>query len=177
MKNILYISGWLGAGRNSGTFRWLETAYPDCNIDCIAPGGTIDLTEMRKEMEKKINELNPLIVANSFCCFLASFFPEKPAVWVNPCLYPSRTLPQIADLSDADMEMLRMQEGMRDSLYDGNHIADVLPVISDADELIPDHLEYEFTDKKPIIVPGGHHKLTDAQRAIYLKNAIDSQLQ
>lgn len=68
MKNILYISGWLGAGRNSGTFRWLETAYPDCNIDCIAPGGTIDLTEMRKEMEKKINELNPLIVANSYGC-------------------------------------------------------------------------------------------------------------
>lgn len=173
MKNILYISGWLGAGRDSGTFRWLEKTYPEATFDCLAPGGTIDLTDFRRLLAEKLRR-NPdtLIVANSYGGFLASFFPEQPAVWINPSLYPSRTIPARTQDPAQTALALSRQEAERDRLYAHGPVAHATPVISDSDELIPDHRENRFTATPAIIVPGGHHRLTDTQRTAYLAPAI-----
>lgn len=170
-RAILYICGYLGNGVNSGTYRWLDANFGNSNkLLCVNPNNR-PINEALDEVKKIIAECNPIIISNSFGCFVSSCF-SQPTVWINPCLYPSIVLPTLnPEIPTTYIDDLRAHEAMRKKAFGVRN--NFFPVTSDSDEIIDDYHLPDFTTVCPVIVPNGKHKLTDVQRTEYVKPVIE----
>ena len=174
LRAILYIGGYFNKGKESSTYKWLKSNFNNEILDVDPMFKPIN--DVLTEVKEIIIEYNPIIVSNSFGCFISSFF-SQPTVWINPCLYPAEVLPKLdKTISQALITDIVKHQELRDEGYTLEDRPFYFPVVSDQDELIDNSDLTAFTSNTPVVVKGGTHRLNDGQREQYVKPLIEKVL-
>lgn len=170
MGRIFYISGWMGKGPLSNTYKWLQRHYD--NLAYVS-AASFD-ADAKKAIDAVKAELqsDDLIVANSYGCFIASMFPNE-QIWICPCLHPSISIARIAKLTDQERENFIHLEQQRDDSRSYIDRWKVNAIMAGADEVIRDYDADRYLLFPPVVIPEAHHQLSDEQREQYLKPVID----
>lgn len=177
---IVYVSGWLGNGKNSGTYRWLEKNFK--NIDVFSTDGNTDVKRLCDDLQKTIDKVKakygktPILLANSYGGYIATFMGYV-TILINPTIYASETIYKIAEITEDEIKNFKKFERSRDMSNTYLDRMSFFPLISDSDEIIEDNKIKNITSNIPVIVTGGKHKLTDKQRDDYLLPLINRVLE
>ena len=131
-RNILYIHGYGGTG-NSRTVQALKTYLPD-NYNVIELCFPLNPIEALKLADNTITERKiKAVVASSLGAFTAlqmrccSNFIEAglKKIVINPCLYPSKELPKLTDISDDILQKFVEKEKVIEKTLAGEYLKDL----------------------------------------------------
>ena len=97
--NILYIHGYGGSG-NSRTAQALRNCLSE-NYNVFEPCFPINPVEAVALAQETLRTKGiDIVVASSLGAFTALQLRDVPKILINPCLYPSKELPKLTDISE-----------------------------------------------------------------------------
>ena len=145
MKNVLYIHGF-GSNKDSYTGNTLKKLFPDCNwildtFDLIDTWGTIH------KLEEIIRGNDIDTVVSSSLGSIYNLFIKKDEktekivdkIFINPCCFPSKELPKLAELPQRSIEMCRAVEFNIYNCHRDNTPDNMFGIFSKNDELLHYH--------------------------------------